>query len=130
MEKVNFAKIEEALRRALDKLQQEKILGMTPSKRIESIVKKRANILIFLKVWIKRIPRIEENKTFIKRIRDLETNYTEEEWIKLESLKDKILSTLNTGIKTLPTDEELVNLEKLRQEKKRFNVPERWMPLD
>ena len=130
MEKVNFAKIEEALRRALDKLHQEKLLGMTPSKRLENTVKKRLNTLIFLKTWIKRIPKVEEYRGIIKRIRELDTNYTEEEWVQLEALKDKMLAKMSTGIKKPPTDEQIIDLEKHQHEQKRFNIPERWLPLD
>jgi|GEM_PF-3378394 len=130
MEKVNFAKIEEALRRGVEKLQQEKLLGMTPSQKVENIVKKRANTLIFLKTWIKRIPKTAPNKLFIKRIRELDTTFTEEEWEKLDALKSEILASLNASSKHPMTDEELIEFEKERQEKKRFNVPERWIPLD
>ena len=126
MEKVDFAKIEEALASSREDAAEK--FRDDPSKKLESIVKKRANILIFLKLWIKRIPKEEENKPFIKRIRDLETNYTEQEWVKLESLKDQILAQLNTGIKTAPTDEELINLEKHAKKKSDSTSPNAGSP--
>jgi hypothetical protein len=130
MEKMNFAKIEEALRKGIEQLQKDQLLEKAPSRKGENLPKKRAELLIFLKSWYKQLLQIGAPKPLIKRVKALEFTYTEEEWVILADLKQKLLLHFRTRQKEPLSDEELIEQEKIRHEKKRHNVNEKWLPLD
>lgn len=142
MAKTNFTKVEEALVAGLHQITVTQLIEMADAvSEQEAPVAKNTlatlqkTLLTTLHQNIKRLhkkdPEIYQklglSRSYLKKLLETPTSLSSEEWERLKQLKTK----LDPYLEELPTitDEQIVKQERIRHINKRFNVNEKWLPL-
>ncbi|KIC74112.1 hypothetical protein DB42_BL00370 [Neochlamydia sp. EPS4] len=145
MPKTNFTKVEESLIQGLDKLNIKKIIDST-SKDInekraldETRINKRKTA-IYMISELKRLHKNDEriylklgtNLSHIKKMLEHPLKLNAEEWGNVLKLLDKIEAYKRAFAQTIKevNNEEMVEKERKKQSDKRFNIQEKWLPID
>lgn len=145
MAKTNFSKVEESLKKGMEKMAINKIIDSTDTKiseknaeEMERLNKKKTAIYLIseLKKLHKNDSRIYSklgiNFTNIKKMLENPLKLTEEEWKNLFKLKDKIEAYKKAYAKAIKeeTIEKIIENERSKQADRRFNIQEKWLPVD
>lgn len=145
MSKTNFTKVEESLRKGMDKLSINKIVDSTDSKfnekkAEEEIRLAKKKIAIYLIGELKRLRKSDEKLysklgmtlANAKKLLEQPLKLSEEEWKVVMKLKDKLEAYKKAYDKEARNSnlEESVKKERARQHDKRFNVQDKWLPVD
>ncbi|MBN9379022.1 MAG: hypothetical protein BGO14_02580 [Chlamydiales bacterium 38-26] len=145
MAKTNYTKVEDSLKKGIDRLAIKKIVDSTDSKKSEKEKEEefrlnRRKIAIYLISEIKRLHKGDEriynklgvNIANLKKLLEHPLKLSEEEWKSVLKLKDKIEAYKKAYAKTIKeiSNEELIQKEREKQPNKRFNIQERWLPID
>jgi hypothetical protein len=145
MSKTNFTKVEDSLQIGLEKYNIKKIVESTDphkdekeaarAKRLER--KKIAfQMIAELRKLAKSDPRIYSklgsSLAAIKKLLEHPTKLTDEEWENVFKIKNKIAAyktAFASNIKELP-DADYVEKERGKENNKRFNIQDNWLPVD
>lgn len=145
MVKTNFTKVEESLRKGMDNLAIKKIVDSTDSKIIEKKAEAekrldRKKIAINMIAELKRLHKSDEklysklgtNLPNAKKLLESPLKLSEDEWKKVLKLKDKIAAYKRAYAKTIKETsiEETVEKEREKQADRRFNIQDKWLPID
>ncbi len=143
MAKANFSKVEKALEDELMRMTSNKLLQEAPSGKKRAFEKLPApqdqiTILKNLELSLKRLSKkdpsaaekgkidLEAFKTFL----DGAGKLTEEQWKLVKEMHNKVDNLKKTLLKNAPiSDETLVEAERKKHINKRFNVHDKWLPL-
>lgn len=139
MAKTNFTKVEDALTEGLHKMKVEHLLELADLAAGTGIAKETTNeqLIATLKHDVSWLPKkdrkifekAEIKKKELEKLLEKPEDLKDEDWKKLRQIKDKF-DAEKEKIRAKSSDEDLVDKERKRHIKKRFNVSERWLPLD
>lgn len=145
MSKTNFSKVEESLKKGMDKLAIKKIVDSTDSKINEINAEEEARLnkkklAIYLIAELKRLRKSDEklysklgtNLGNVKKMLEYPSKLSEEEWKAVLKLKDKVEAYKKAYAKVIKETsvEEMVEKERGKQADRRFNIQEKWLPVD
>lgn len=146
MAKTNFTKVEESLRKGLDKLTVKKIVDSTDQKlqekkEAENERLKRKKTAINLISELKRLHKNDErlfinlgtNFAQIKKMLEHPSKLSDEEWKTVLKLREKIDAYKKVYKKTVKEEDpidKIVEKERSKQADRRFNIQEKWLPVD
>lgn len=140
MAKTNFTKAEEALAKAMEQMQIEDLLeraDKASGKPSTSVAKERLQTMNALKRDLRRLqindPGIFKKlgfkkKDFNKLLENI-AHLTEEEWDKIIVFKNAVDKLIKELPKQKDSNEKLIEDQRHRHITKRFNVSEKWLPL-
>lgn len=147
MAKTNYSKVEDALNQELFKMNIQHLFDLAdePLKKnvasnLTSSDQARANALSALQRELKQLHK--QDKLLYKKLhldkaqlQDYFKNPSKispQEWEKIKQVKDKLLAFKRELKEKLPkvSDEELIATQRIKHVNKRFNINERWLPLD
>lgn len=158
MPKINFSKVEQALLEGLLKMNARELLHLAdltsmdfnPAKMLEQrmaasplspaqTAEALTKALINLQYDIKRIRKhslsaykqLGVKSKELKWYFDHPGNLSPEDWKKIKEIRDKIEAYKKELGKQMPapTDEQLIQTERKKHVRKRFNINEKWIPL-
>lgn len=149
MAKTNFSKVEEALNLELFKMNVQNLFDLAEDsaavkKSVESSTstteQARASAVAALQQELKLIHK-KDRKVYQRLSLDRQElqNYfknpsklTPQEWEKIKQIKDKLMAYKKELREKLPklTDDEVIAAQRTKHVNKRFNVNEKWLPLD
>lgn len=145
MAKTNFRKVEEALREGLEKIKVKKLLdeadqagGKVSEKELEP--EGQYKVLLVLKEELlflaKRDPgvykKVKTSKKTLKTLLSHGMKLTPEEWKKVQKIKGRVdvYRKELAEKRAEESDENLIEQERHKHIYKRFDVSEKWLPLD
>lgn len=145
MAKTNFTKVEESLKSGMEKLQIKKIVDSTDKQlsekedlRLKRVEKKK--IIFNLIATLKKLEKADSKfytkigtpQATIKKLLESPSKLNEEDWAKVLKLNDKIKNYLRVYSSALKeeSNDELVEKEREKHVNKRFNIQEKWLPVD
>jgi len=141
MVKFNFQKVEEAFDKGLEKMFVSHLIELADQaqgrENKKPLTKEQRNLLIRVGLDVMRLQKkdkqifekLQFKKSELKKMVGSPEKLSEEEWKTLEKLGKKAREMV---LKLFPqaSDEELIEKELERHATKRFNVNEKWLPLD
>lgn len=145
MGKINFSKVEESLGKGIDKLVIKKIVDSTDSKIQEKKLAEasrleRKKIAIYLIAEFKRLHKNDERLysklgttlANLKKMLESPLKLSDDEWKAVLKLKDKLEAYKKAYAKVIKQEniEETVQSERDKQADRRFNIQEKWLPVD
>lgn len=145
MGKTNFTKVEESLKKGMDNLAIKKIVDSTDSKSKEKKVEEEARlnrkkIAIYLIGELKRLHKGDEklyvklgtNLPNAKKLLEHPQKLSDTEWKTVLKLKDKLEAYKKAYAKAIKefNIEEIVEKERDKQADRRFNIQDKWLPID
>jgi hypothetical protein len=155
MAKTNYTKVEEALDQGLKRMAVERLLeesktpnnqqlrnpGIAYPEEIEKhidpqILKAQKELMSSLKRNLEVLSKLDKSifeklgckRSEIKHLMDNIENMTLEDWEKMKKIHEKIKS-LKEELKKIQEDEHVINQNRVKETKKRFNVKKDWLPL-
>lgn len=139
MAKANFSKVEKALEEGLIKITSQNLLNQTPGKHLELtpenaalILKKLDNDLLKLNKEDKAIyEKVGVKRSALKKLLNSTTTLTPADWNSIKEIQLKIAAYKKEILKKIPPmkDEDFVEKERIVQKNRRFNVRDKWLPL-
>lgn len=145
MAKTNFTKVEESLKEGMDKLAIKKIVDSTDSRFEEKKAQQeqrlqRKKTAIYMIAEFKRLHKIDERLysklgtsiPTLKKLLEHPLKLSDEEWKTVLKLKDKLEAYKVAYAKMIKdvSNDEIVQKERDKHGDKRFNIQERWLPVD
>lgn len=134
MAKINLTKVEGALHEGLEKIRREKLEALTENSNTLGKEKKEMQILLVLVNQLRHLfkENLEDYKAVGMTIKEVEELLKKKEPLNKE-VQNRLLHAkkMIKKIKAKNTKEsqELVDMERRRHINKRFNVNEKWLPL-
>lgn len=150
MAKVDFAKVEQALRAGLLKMEAEELLYLADlANSFEAIPKPKeepqkmagvlTSVLRNLQADLRKLRKLDEEMYGKLNIDRKEVqNYFEnpgslkpEDWENIKKIREKIRQYKNEIRQNLPgeSDQEIIKNQRKRQKDRRFNTNDKWLPL-
>lgn len=139
MAKTNFSKVEKALEEGLIKITSQNLLHQTPGKYLELtpenaalILKKMDSDLLKLNKEDKSIyEKVGVKRGALKKLLSSTQTLTPADWNSIKEIQVKIAAYKKEILKKIPPmkDEDFVEKERLIQKNRRFNVRDKWLPL-
>lgn len=142
MGKTNFTKAEEALIEALQKLTVQQLLELADaSSNTENDLFKRTKartlLLTALKYELKKLHRnnaeiyktVEISKSNLEKWLENPASLSDEEWKAIAQAKTKVDEELKKLQESAPSNDQLVEDQRRKHINKRFNVSDKWLPL-
>lgn len=139
MAKANFSKVEKALEEGMIKITSQNLLNQTPGKHLELtpenaalILKKMDTDLLKLNKEDKAIyEKVGVKRSALKKLLSSTTTLTPADWNSIKEIQLKIAAYKKEILKKIPqmTDEDFVEKERIVQKNRRFNVRDKWLPL-
>jgi hypothetical protein len=140
MPKTNFTKAEEAWSEAMQKTTKARLLEQTDSKKAAASKEELKNRNLLTAALLRELKRLHRKdkeiykKLSIKRkeFENLVVNVntlTPEEWAIIVQAKEKVDAHLKILAQNPANDEKIVEEQRLKHINKRFNVSDKWLPL-
>lgn len=146
MAKANFTKVEKALEEGLTQMTSQRLLEeaanvkstgkkntLPPSPQAASVVlqQMKGELRDLEKADADIFNKIGMGKSAFKKLLTAAAKLTPEEWAQIKEIRTKVDQYKRELSAKLPqqTDEEIVQKERVKHINKRFNVREKWLPL-
>lgn len=146
MAKANFTKVEKALEEGLTQMTSERLLEeaslVNPKGNKKAALPNPQAAALVLKQMKGELRELEKSdadifkkigmgKSAFKKLLESAAKLTPEEWAHIKEIRTKVEQYKRELASKLPhqTDEEIVQKERVKHINKRFNVREKWLPL-
>ncbi|KAF3363182.1 hypothetical protein PHSC3_000196 [Chlamydiales bacterium STE3] len=145
MSKTNFTKVEKAIDDGLQQIIIGNLLDLADAANapkqppVTLSPEQQAALLQTLDRNLKKLNKMDSAayqklsplKNDIKKLMSVSENFTAEDWQKIKEIKEKIESYKKEISKNLPqpSDDQIIEEERIKHINKRFNINDNWLPL-